>query len=83
MGCYSFTVRDLHSLLLTGLRRRTVGSKHCALCKGGDFQCVQFPPGDESLQSVAVGAAEEVTNPSKPFMERIALGDSASMQAET
>jgi len=27
MGCYSFTVRDFHSLLLTGLRRRTVWQK--------------------------------------------------------
>ncbi len=27
MGCYSFTVRDFHSLLLTGLRRRTFGRK--------------------------------------------------------
>ncbi len=60
-----------------------VGSKYCVPCKGGDFQWVQVPPGDESLQPVAVGAAEEVTNPSKPLMERIALGDSASMQAET
>ncbi len=60
-----------------------VGSKNCAPCKGGDFQWVQFPPGDGSLQPVAVGAAEEVTIPSKPLMERIALGDPASMQAET
>ena len=83
MGCYSFTVRDLHSLLLTGLRRRTVGAKYCAPCQGGDFQWVQFPPSDGSVQPVAVGTEEEVTNPSKPLMERIALGDSASMQAET
>ena len=62
---------------------KPVGSKNCAPCKGGDFQWVQFPPGDESLQPEAVGAAEEVTNPSKPLMYRIALGDSASMQAET
>ena len=40
---------------------------------------MQFPPGDESLQLVAVGAAAEVTNPSKPLMEPIALCDSASM----
>ena len=45
-----------------------VGAKYCAPCKGGDFQWVQFPPGDESLQPEAVGAAEEVTNPSKPLM---------------
>ena len=30
MGRYSFTVRDFHSLLLTGLRRRTVRSKYSA-----------------------------------------------------
>jgi hypothetical protein len=58
-------------------------SKSCAPCKGGDFQWVQFPPGDGSLQPVAIGAAEEVTSPSKPLMKRIALGDSANMQAET
>ena len=80
---YSFPVRDSRSLLLTGLRRRTVRSKYCAPCKGGDFQWVQFPPGDGSFQPVAVGAEEEVTNPSKPLMKRIALGDSANMQAET
>ena len=44
---------------------------------------MQFPPGDGSFQPVAVGAEEEVTNPSKPLMKRIALGDSANMQAET
>ena len=60
-----------------------VGAKYCAPCKGGDFQWVQFPPSDGSVQSVAVGTEEEVTNPSKPLMERIALGDSASMPAET
>jgi hypothetical protein len=32
---------------------------------------------------IAVGAEEEVTNPSKPLMSRTALGDSASMQAGT
>ena len=39
----------------------------CAV-KVGDFQWVQLPPGDGSLQPVAIGAAEEVTNPSKPSM---------------
>ncbi len=67
----------------TWRRRTRVWSKNCAPCKGGDFQWVQFPPGDGSFQPVAIGAAEEVTNPSKPLMERIALGDPASMQAET
>ena len=56
-----------YDLLLDG-KRYPVGSKNCAPCKGGDFQWVQFPPGDESLQPEAVGAAEEVTNPSKPLM---------------
>ncbi len=60
-----------------------VGSRKCAPWKGVDFQWVQFPPGDESLQPVAIGAAEEVTSPSKPLMQRIAVGDPASMQAET
>ncbi len=45
---------------------RTV-KKLCAV-KAGDFQWVQFPSGDGSLQPVAIGAAEEVTNPSKPLM---------------
>jgi RNA-directed DNA polymerase len=55
--------------------------KLCAV-KGGDFQWVQSPPGDGSPQPVAIGAWEEVTNPTKPLMERIALGGSASVQAE-
>jgi hypothetical protein len=51
--------------------------------KVGDFQWVQFPAGYGSFQPEAIEAAEEVTNASKPSMERIALGDSASWQAET
>jgi len=47
------------------------------------FQRVKAPPGNLSLQPEAIGAAVEVTKPSKPSMERIALGDSASMQAVT
>ena len=39
----------------------------CAV-KAGDFQWVQIPRGDGSLQPEAVGAMEEVTNPSKPLM---------------
>ena len=39
----------------------------CAV-KAGDFQWVQIPPGDGPLQPEAVGATEEVTNPSKPLM---------------
>ena len=45
----------------------SVGSKYCAPCKGVDIQWVQVPPGDGSFQPEAVGAAEEVTNPSKPL----------------
>ena len=41
--------------------------KLCAV-KAGDFQWVQVPPGNGSLQPEAVGATEEVTNPSKPLM---------------
>ena len=48
-----------------------------------DLQWVQFPPGNWSLQPVAIGAAVEVTKLPKPSMERVALGDSASRQAVT
>ena len=34
------------------------GSKNCAPCKGGDFQWVQFPPGDGSLQPLAIEEGE-------------------------
>ena len=51
--------------------------------KGVGFQWVQIPPGNWSLQPVAIGAAVEVTKPSKPSMERIALGGPASKQAVT
>ena len=44
---------------------------------------MQLPPGNWSLQPVATGAAEEVTNLSKPLVQRVASGDSASMQAGT
>ena len=54
----------------------------CAV-KGVGFQRVQIPPGNWSLQPVAIGAAVEVTKPSEPSMERIALGDSASKQGVT
>jgi hypothetical protein len=54
----------------------------CAV-KGVGFQWVQIPPGNWSLQPVAIGAAVEVTKPSKPSMERIAFGDPASKQAVT
>jgi len=41
--------------------------KLCAV-KGVDIQWVRFPPGDGSLQPVAIRATEEVTNSSKPLM---------------
>jgi hypothetical protein len=49
--------------------------------KGAGFQWVRIPPGSWSLQPVAIGAAVEVTKPSEPSMERVAIGDSASKQA--
>ena len=39
-----------------------------APCKGGDSQWVRIPPGNWSLQPVAIGAAVEVTKPSKPLV---------------
>ena len=42
-----------------------------------------IPTRQLSFQPVAIGAAGEVTNLSKPSMERVALGDSASRQAVT
>lgn len=41
------------------------------------------PTRRRSLQPVAVGAAEEVTNPLKPPTERVAFGDLATTQAVT
>jgi hypothetical protein len=35
--------------------------KELRAVKGGDFQWVQFPRGDECFQPVATGAAEEVS----------------------
>jgi hypothetical protein len=55
--------------------------RKCAPCKGGDLQWVEVPPGDGSLQPEAIGAAEEVTSPPKPLMERDISGVSASIQA--
>lgn len=54
-----------------------------APCQGGASQWVRIPPGSWSLQPVAIGAAVEATKPSEPLIQRVALGDSASMQAET
>jgi hypothetical protein len=44
-----------------------VVKKLCAV-KGVDIQRVRFPPGDGSLQPVAIREAEEVTISSKPLM---------------
>ncbi|MDJ0866486.1 MAG: hypothetical protein QNK03_10290, partial [Myxococcota bacterium] len=46
-----------------------------APCQGGASQWVRIPPGDWSLQPVALGAAVEVTKLSKPSIEEIASGD--------
>jgi hypothetical protein len=42
-----------------------------------------IPTRQLSLQPVAIGAAVEVTKQSKPSVQRVAIGDSASMQAVT
>jgi len=47
------------------------------------FQWVRFPPGNLSLQPVAIGAIEEVTNRLKPSVQRVAIGDLAIVQAVT
>ncbi len=39
-----------------------------APCKAGDSQWVRIPPGNWSLQPVAIGAVVEVTKPSKPLV---------------
>jgi hypothetical protein len=44
-------------------------------------QWLQFPSGNWSLQPVAIGAAVEVTKPSKPSRNICRLGDAASRQA--
>jgi len=57
-------------------------SPWCAV-KRRVFSVGATPTRQLSLQPVAIGAAVEVTKPSKPSMERVALGDSASRQAAT
>ena len=42
---------------------------------------MRFPPGNWSLQPVAIGAIEEVTNRLKPSVQRVAIGNLASVQA--
>jgi hypothetical protein len=54
-----------------------------APCKGADSQWVQVPPGNWSLQPVAIGAVVEVTKRPKPLVQRVASGDLASTQAGT
>ena len=62
--------------------RRPSSPLQCAV-KRRVFSVGDRPTRQLSLQPVAIGAAEEVTNPSKPLMERVAKGDSASRQAVT
>ena len=53
-------------------------------CKGAVLQWVQIPPGNWSLQPVAVEAGEEGNDFRRSTsMERVTLGDSASTQAVT
>jgi hypothetical protein len=42
---------------------------------------VRIPPGNLSLQPVAIGAVVEVTKLRKPSVQRVVLGDLASVQA--
>ena len=74
---------ECKSFIHNHLRRNIVMHFMQCAVKGVGFQWVRVPPGNWSLQPVAIGAAVEVTKPSKPSMERIAIGDSASKQAVT
>ena len=51
--------------------------------KALDFSGSESRPGTGLLHPVAIEAAVKVTKPLKPSMERVALGDSASVQAVT
>ena len=51
--------------------------------KAGDLSGCDSRPANWSLQPVAIGAIEEVTNRLKPSTHTVALGDHASMQAVT
>ena len=51
--------------------------------KAGDLSGCDSRPANWSLQPVAIGAIEEVTNRLKPLMHTVALGDFASMQTVT
>ena len=68
---YSVTPEPVTGLLMAagamviGAWRRLRG----APCKGVGLQWVQHPPGNWSLQPVAIGAAVEETKPSKPLMQ--------------
>lgn len=45
---------------------KTLWACDCAPCKCGSFQRVRFPPGNWSLQPVAIGAVVEATKLLKP-----------------
>ena len=51
--------------------------------KALDFSGCNSRPGTGSLHPVAIEAVVEATKLLKPSMERVAFGDSASMQAVT
>jgi hypothetical protein len=56
----------------------------CELCAVNvvGSRSIQIPRGDESLAPGAIGAEEEVTNPSQPLLQWTGAGGPASRQAE-
>ena len=68
---------DLHPLKTNTFARRTLAAS--------PFRPLLRPsrPDNRSLHPVAIGAAAEVTKPSKPSRQRVASGGSASRQAAT
>ena len=60
-------------------------SPHFSVCraKARVFSGVRVPAGQLSLLPVAIGAVVEVTKQPKPSVQRVALGDLASVQAVT
>ena len=57
----------LSNIALRATLDRILFAIGCAV-KGVDLQRVEVPPGKGSLQPVAIGAAEEVTNLPEPLM---------------
>jgi hypothetical protein len=53
----------------------------CAVKRRWSTAGEESRPGTGSFHPVAIGAVVEVTKPLKPLVERVALGDLASMQA--